>query len=67
MSFDESKRRALSVELKGFCVFAKDHDFIEVTEWSNGEGYDITITGKQQFSLSYGELQAITYLTNAPK
>mgnify|MGYP007029253128 CR=1 FL=1 len=36
-------------------------DYIEITEWNNGEGYDITL-GDKMFSLSYGELAAINYL-----
>ena len=37
-------------------------DFIEVTEWANGEGYDIDINGKL-ITLSDDELEAINYLT----
>lgn len=36
-------------------------DYIEITEWYNGEGYDITL-GDKMFSLTYGELNAINYL-----
>ena len=37
-------------------------DFIEVTEWANGEGWDISI-GDRLFSLNWDELAAINYLT----
>ena len=43
-----------------------ENAFIEVTEWSNGEGYDITIETKNDsklISLTNGELEAINYLT----
>jgi hypothetical protein len=31
---EETKRRAVFSELKGYCIFAGDSDFIEVTNWS---------------------------------
>lgn len=39
--------------------------FIEVTEWENQEGIDISIERENEsklFSLTYGELAAINYL-----
>lgn len=40
----------------------EDGDFIEVTAWKNGEGWDITIN-ERSLSLTIGELEAINYLT----
>lgn len=37
-------------------------DTIEITEWTNGEGVDISIRDNKIFSLTYGELSAINYL-----
>lgn len=42
-----------------------DNDFIEVTEWTNGEGFTIAIGDKKLIDLSHGELAAINYLTNS--
>ena len=42
-------------------LFAKDSDFIEVCEWKNGEGYDISINDTH-YSFTHGELKAIEYL-----
>lgn len=56
-----------STPLKGYCVFAEDHSFIEVTEWSNGEGKDVTIhSGNEErtFKLTHGEFQALSVLFN---
>lgn len=42
-----------------------DKAFIEVTEWGNIEGIDISIERENEsklFSLTYGELAAINYL-----
>ena len=44
----------------------EDIAVIEVTEWGNKEGIDVnieTINGIKIFSLTYGELDAIKYLT----
>ncbi len=57
-----TKRKAVNDSLKKYCIFAEDGDYIEVTEWSNGEGIDIDIAGKKQISLTHGELEAILYL-----
>lgn len=47
-----------------------DKAFIEVTEWGNQEGIDISIERDKEsklFSLTYGELDAINYLTQTIK
>ena len=62
-----SKRRAVFSELKGYCHLSGDHDCMEVTEWSNGEGYDICIDrtkSGEKFSLSHGEWQLLQVLIN---
>lgn len=58
------KRKSVNDKLRKYCHLAKDSDFIEVTEWVNGEGWDITINDRV-ISLTYGELEAINYLTKA--
>ena len=32
------ERKARFTELKPYDIFAKEHDFMEVCEWNNGEG-----------------------------
>lgn len=62
-----SKRKAGFVLLKDFCVFStgdekRKDDYLEVTMWGNGEGYDISIydvKGENNFSLTYGQFNAI--------
>ena len=66
-SITESTRPAKMVNLRQFDAFADKECFMEVTEWSNAEGFDIQIdskTGKQQFALTYGEFKALTVLIN---
>lgn len=53
-----------------YLVKKDDKAFIEVTEWVNGEGIDISIERDKEsklFSLTYGELDAINYLTQTIK
>ena len=62
-----SNRRAVFAELKDYCMHSGDHDYMEVTEWSNGEGYDILIDRKrgiERFSLSHGEWELLQVLMN---
>lgn len=56
------QRKSVMCELKKFDILSKEHDFIEVTEWANGEGWDIVINEKH-IHLTYGQLDAINYLT----
>lgn len=63
-----NSRKSVNDKLKKYDYLAKDEDYIEVTEWANGEGYDITIdrgSNYKQFSLTDGELEAIKYLTKS--
>lgn len=62
MSMDIVERRSINDKLQKYCHLANGNSFIEVTEWVNGEGWDITINEKS-FSLTWGELDAIDYLT----
>lgn len=59
-------RKSINDRLKKYCYCSNgDSDFIEVTQWANGEGIDVTINsnGQEKFlSLTYGELEAINYL-----
>lgn len=61
------KRNAVSASLEGYCHHSKKDGYMEVTEWSNGEGFDILINSAhnvQHVSMTYGELQLLQVLTN---
>ena len=52
-------------ELKPYDYFATDEDFIEICEWTNGEGVDVCINkgnSEQRFTLTYGEFEALQSL-----
>lgn len=59
---DIVSRKSINDNLRKYDYLAKENSFIEVTEWGNGEGYDITIDDKV-ISLTIGQLDAIQYLT----
>lgn len=61
MELKIENRRSIT-KMMDNCVYHKEHDFIEITEWTNGEGWDITISDKQQFSLHYTEFKVIKKL-----
>ena len=67
---EKNTRKSVSDSLNkyDYLVNKDEHSFIEVTEWANGEGFDITIETKDKsklMSLTTGELEAINYLTKS--
>lgn len=57
------KRKSVFADLNVFDYTAKENNFIQVTEWANGEGWDISINDDTIFSLTQGQLEAINYLS----
>ena len=68
---EKNNRISVNEELSKFdFTVGNNNDYIEVTQWSNGEGYDITITRnntEKTFSLTDGEIDAIKCLTDIIK
>ena len=58
------KRKSVHDKLSKYDYFSNhdSDDFIEVTEWANGEGISITIN-MNTFELTFGQLDAINYLS----
>ena len=56
-----TKVNQITDSLKKYTYSGKESDYITLTEWANGEGYDIDINGKL-ITLSDSELEAINYL-----
>jgi hypothetical protein len=62
-----SQRSSVFTELEGLCIMSNidSHDFMEVTEWTNGEGWDVVINAsntEQYFHLTYGQFKALKKL-----
>jgi hypothetical protein len=67
MSISVDQRRAVFAELLPYCVLSGEGDYMEVTHWTNGEGYDIEIEAKnrkERFSLTNGEWELLQVLMN---
>jgi len=58
-------RKTVFAELEQFDVLTKEHSFIELIEWKNGEGVDVAISSYSEkfISLTWGEIDAIKHLT----
>ena len=58
------KLDAAFAELHEFDHLAKPHDFIEVSLWRNGEGFDahLSSNAEQTIRLSWGEFKALKKL-----
>ena len=55
-------RKSTYTLLKPYCYLAKPEDFLEITEWYNREGIDVTITtsnGEKFIQLTHGQLEAL--------
>jgi hypothetical protein len=57
-------RKSIYDNLRKYDYLAKKDDIIQVTEWTNGEGWDISICDDPVISLTWGQLDAINYLVN---
>jgi hypothetical protein len=58
------KLDAAFVALKEFDSFSKPEEFLEVSLWHNGEGFDANISsqGDQRISLNWGQFKALKKL-----
>ena len=64
---NEYERRSLFAELKQWCFgYGSEHDYIEITEWENGEGFDVDIetNQRQRFQLTWRQWEALKHLVN---
>ena len=58
------KRKSVFAEVKG--ILSKPGDFIEITEWNNGEGFDVTINSTM-FQLTWDQYKLLTKLVKKLK
>ena len=52
----KTNRKSIMIERDD--IYSKEGDYVEVTEWSNGEGFDVS-TQDQMYNISYIELKLI--------
>ena len=56
--------RSITTKMKMFDLTSRESDYITVTEWANGEGWDVCINDNV-IQISRDELEAINFLTTA--
>ena len=58
-----NNKKSVFTKLKPFCIYSiQKEDFMEVTEWVNGEGITVTINdnlGNRHFDLTHGQIDAL--------
>lgn len=59
-----NQRTSIKDDLRKYDHLANKDSIIQVTQWANGEGWDISIDDEPVISLTWGQLDAINYLTN---
>lgn len=59
-----NERTSVKDDLRKYDHLANKDSIIQVTQWANGEGWDISIDDEPVISLTWGQLDAINYLTN---
>ena len=63
MTIETYTRKAKFAELKPYDPFADIGDFMEVCEWHNGEGFDVTINNRV-VSFTLGQWECLQVLVN---
>jgi hypothetical protein len=59
------ERKAKFALLEPYDYFSGKDDYIEVTEWKNGEGFDVTFCVKgseKDYSFTWGQFEALQAL-----
>jgi len=61
---DKYTKKAIFSTLYKLDHLAKEHDYIEITEWKNGEGFDVEISTYYHkiFQLTWGEYEVMKKL-----
>jgi len=67
---ETTARKTVFAELKHYDTLAKKEDFIEVTEWSNVDGFDVEIVSgnmTSRFQLTWEQYKALKSLVKELK
>lgn len=62
--FKVASRKSIFSEVGEYCYLSKEHDYIEVTEWSNADGFDIDLSCSHggKLSLTWGQYRLLKKL-----
>lgn len=59
-----NQRTSIKDDLRKYDYLANKDSIIQVTQWANGDGWDISIDDEPVISLTWGQLDAINYLVD---
>lgn len=62
--FKTELRKSVNSQIGDYCYLSKEHDFIEVTEWQNGDGVDVFLSssGEQRIAITWGQFKLLKKL-----
>lgn len=62
--FKVASRKSVFSEIGEYCYLSKEHDYIEITEWTNGDGFDVDLSslGEQRIAITYGQFKLLKHL-----
>ena len=61
-NIQRAQRKSVYADLDQFDALAQKNAYIEVTDWTNLEGFDVDINSHQKFSLTWGQYKALKKL-----
>ena len=61
------KKKCIIDNLNKYSISSDEDGFIEISEWSSGEGYDININDIKRISVSFDEFEAIKHIISCLK
>lgn len=64
--FKVASRKSVFSEIGEYgCYLSKEHDYIEITEWTNKDGFDVDLStglGQQKISITWGQFKLLKKL-----
>ena len=68
-STETYNRKAIFANLKTYDFTSKEHDYIEICEWYNGDGFDVELNSNPgaRFQMTWGQYDALVSLVDKLK
>lgn len=60
------QRKSVMCDLNDFCYLSRDGDFMELTEWTSGDGFDLCIN-ERHMQITWGQFKALKSLVKELK
>jgi hypothetical protein len=59
---EKYQRNTIFSEIKEYCYLSAEHDFIEISEWKNGDGFDVIISNRgteERIPITWGQFKLL--------